>query len=145
MRFKDQVALITGAGRGIGKAIALAFAREGADIAFAEIDAESARKTAEEIAALGRRAFFRQVDIGDCIEAQRWVADAARELGRVDIMVNNAGVAKSEPFLEVSRESWENHAAECICRARSIVRKPRRARWRAATMAGSSRWRLWRA
>jgi len=93
MRFKDQVALITGAGRGIGKAIALAFASEGADIAFAEIDAESARATAEEIAALGRRTFFRQVDVGDYIEAQRWVADAARELGRVDIMVNNAGVA----------------------------------------------------
>lgn len=109
MRFKDHVALITGAGRGIGKAIALAFAREGADIAFAEIDADSARATAAEIAALGRRTFFRQVDIGDCAEAQRWVADAARELGRVDIMVNNAGVAKSEPFLEVSRESWEKH------------------------------------
>ena len=109
MRFKDQVALITGAGRGIGKAIALAFAREGADIALAEIDADSARATAGEIEALGRRAFFRQVDIGDCAEAQRWVADAARELGRVDIMVNNAGVAKSEPFLEVSRENWEKH------------------------------------
>ena len=62
-----------------------------------------------EIIALGRRAAFRQVDIGDCVEAQRWVADAARELGRVDILVNNAGVAKSEPFLEVSRENWESH------------------------------------
>jgi len=95
MRFKDQVALITGAGRGIGKAIALAFAREGADIALAEIDVAAARTTAEEIAALGRRAIFRQVDIGDCVEAQRWVADAARELGRVDIMVNNAGAVEA--------------------------------------------------
>jgi 3-oxoacyl-[acyl-carrier protein] reductase len=109
MLFKGQVALITGAGRGIGKAIALAFAREGANIAFAEIDSESARGTAKEIARLGRKVIFREVDIGDCAEAQRWVADVARELGRIDIMVNNAGVAKSEPFLEVSRESWENH------------------------------------
>ena len=109
MRFKNQVALITGGGRGIGKAIALAFAREGADIALAEIDAESARTTAGEIEALGRRVFFRQVDIGDCLEAQRWVTDAARELGRVDIMVNNAGIAKSEPFLQVSRDNWESH------------------------------------
>jgi 3-oxoacyl-[acyl-carrier protein] reductase len=53
--------------------------------------------------------FFRQVDIGDCLEAQRWVTDAAREFGRVDIMVNNAGIAKSEPFLEVSRDNWESH------------------------------------
>jgi 3-oxoacyl-[acyl-carrier protein] reductase len=103
MLFKGQVALITGAGRGIGKAIALAFAREGANIAFAEIDSESARGTAKEIARLGRKVVFREVDIGDCAEAQRWVADAARELGRIDILVNNAGVAKSEPFLEVSR------------------------------------------
>jgi len=59
MKFKDQVVLITGAGRGIGKAMALAFAREGADIGFAEIDPESARAAAEEIKAEGRRVFFK--------------------------------------------------------------------------------------
>jgi 3-oxoacyl-[acyl-carrier protein] reductase len=108
-RFKDQVALVTGAGRGIGKALALAFAREGADIGFAEIDPDTARTTAEEVKALGRRVFFKQVDISDCAQAQAWVAEAARELGRVDIMLNNAGVAKAQPFLEISRENWENH------------------------------------
>jgi 3-oxoacyl-[acyl-carrier protein] reductase len=109
MRFKDQVALVTGAGRGIGKAIALALAREGADIGLAEIDEQAARATAEEITALGRRAFFKRADIGDCAQAQGWVAEAARELGRVDVMVNNAGVAKGQPFLEITPENWDNH------------------------------------
>ena len=140
MLFKGQVALITGAGRGIGKAIALAFAREGANIAFAEIDSESARGTAKEIARLGRKVIFREVDIGDCAEAQRWVADVARELGRIDIMVNNAGVAKSEPFLEVAARVGRTICG-CNCQARSIVRRPRRGRWRGASTAGSSRWR----
>ena len=58
MKFKDQVVLITGVGRGIGKAMALAFAREGADIGFAEIDPELARAAAAEIKAEGRRVFF---------------------------------------------------------------------------------------
>lgn len=109
MRFKDQVALVTGAGRGIGKAIALALAREGADIGLAELDEQTARATAEEIKALGRRAFVKLADVGDCEQAQGWVAEAARELGRVDVMINNAGVAKGQPFLEITRESWENH------------------------------------
>jgi NAD(P)-dependent dehydrogenase (short-subunit alcohol dehydrogenase family) len=109
MRFKDQVALVTGAGRGIGKAIALALAREGADIGLAEIDEQTAQATADEIRAMGRRAFFKLADIGDCAQAQGWVAEAARELGRVDIMINNAGVAKGQPFLEISPENWENH------------------------------------
>lgn len=109
MRFKDQVVLVTGAGRGIGKAIALTFAREGADIGFAEIDAKSAGATAEEIKALGRRVFFKSVDVSDCAQAQGWVGEAARELGKIDIMVNNAGIAKAQPFLEITPENWENH------------------------------------
>lgn len=109
MRFKDQVALVTGAGRGIGKAIALALAREGADIGLAEIDEQAARAAAGEIQALGRRAFFKRADISDCAQAQGWVAEAARELGRVDVMINNAGVAKGQPFLEITPENWENH------------------------------------
>jgi 3-oxoacyl-[acyl-carrier protein] reductase len=109
MQLKDQVALVTGAGRGIGKAIALALAREGADIGLAEIDEQAARATVNEIKALGRRAFFKRADIGDCAQAQRWVAEAARELGRIDVLVNNAGIAKGQPFLEITPENWEDH------------------------------------
>jgi NAD(P)-dependent dehydrogenase (short-subunit alcohol dehydrogenase family) len=109
MKFKDQVVLITGAGRGIGKAMALAFAHEGADIGFAEIEPESARATAEEIKAEGRRVFFKSVDVANYSQVQAWVAEVARELGRVDVLVNNAGIAKAQPFLEITPENWEGH------------------------------------
>jgi len=109
MKFKDQVVLITGAGRGIGKAMALAFAREGADIGFAEIDPESAHAAAAEIKAEGRRVFFKCVDVANYSQVQAWVAEVGRELGRVDVLVNNAGIAKAQPFLEITPENWEGH------------------------------------
>jgi 3-oxoacyl-[acyl-carrier protein] reductase len=109
MKFKDQVVLITGAGRGIGKAMALAFAREGADIGFAEIDPESARAAATEIKAEGRRVFFKCVDVANYSQVQAWVAEVGRERGRVDVLVNNAGIAKAQPFLEITPENWEGH------------------------------------
>src|SRR6202521_3149893 len=87
MRFENQAVLVSGAGRGIGREIALSFAREGADIGFAEVNEETASATANEIRKLGRRVFFT----------------------RVDVMVNNAGIAKAQPFLEITRENWENH------------------------------------
>jgi 3-oxoacyl-[acyl-carrier protein] reductase len=109
MNFDNQVVLVSGAGRGIGKEIALSFARAGADIGFAEISAETAEPTANEIRKLGRRVFFSKTDVSDYDQVQRFVAGAARELGRVDVMINNAGIAKPQPFLEITRENWENH------------------------------------
>jgi 3-oxoacyl-[acyl-carrier protein] reductase len=109
MRFEGQVALVTGAGRGIGKAIALALAREGADVAIADLNRESAEKTAGEARGLGRRAFASACDVGDHSAVQRLVADALGTLGKIDVLVNNAGVAKAQPFLEITPENWENH------------------------------------
>jgi NAD(P)-dependent dehydrogenase (short-subunit alcohol dehydrogenase family) len=109
MRLENQVALISGAGRGIGKAIALALAREGADIGFAEVNREWAEQTAAEIAKLGRKAHYRIADVSDYDQVQDWIGAAAQQFGRIDIMVNNAGIAKGQPFLEITRENWENH------------------------------------
>jgi len=109
VQLQGQVALVTGAGRGIGKAIALCFAREGADIAVADINGQWAQGTAEEVRRLGRRALGCAVDIGDHGRVQELVAGVVSELGKVDILVNNAGVAKAEPFLEITRENWESH------------------------------------
>jgi 3-oxoacyl-[acyl-carrier protein] reductase len=109
MQFENQVVLVSGAGRGIGKEIALSFAREGADIGFADVNEETAQATANEIKKLGRRVFFSRTDVSDYDQVQQFVAGAVRELGRIDVLINNAGIAKPQPFLEITRENWENH------------------------------------
>ena len=109
MHFEDQTVLISGAGRGIGREIALSFARAGANIGFADVNEETARQTADEIKKLGRRVFFRRADVSEPSQVQQFVTEAARDLGRIDVMVNNAGIAKPQPFLEITPENWENH------------------------------------
>jgi 3-oxoacyl-[acyl-carrier protein] reductase len=109
MQLQGQVALVTGSGRGIGKAIALRFAREGADIAVLELRAEWANTIAEEIKALGRRVFVKTTDVSDYDQAQSAVREAAAALGRLDICVNNAGIGKAQPFMDITKENWDRH------------------------------------
>jgi NAD(P)-dependent dehydrogenase (short-subunit alcohol dehydrogenase family) len=109
MKLEGQVALVTGAARGIGKGIALALAREGADVAIVDLNGDGASATAEAVRRLGRRAFAAPCDVGDHGAVQTLVAGAVGALGKIDILVNDAGVAKAEPFLEITRENWENH------------------------------------
>ena len=94
MRLSGKVALVTGGDRGIGKGIALALAREGADIAFNyRKDAESAQKTVKEIEAMGRKALAVQADVTDLEQVKAAVAKAVQKFNRIDILVNNAGIA----------------------------------------------------
>jgi len=109
MQLQDQVAFVTGAGRGIGKAIALRLAREGAHIAIMDLNAEWAQATGEEIKKLGRQVFVKTADVSDYDQVQSFVADTVKALGKIDILVNNAGIAKGQPFLEITKENWENH------------------------------------
>jgi len=104
--FDGQFALVTGAGRGIGKAIALRLAKAGADVAVADINPEWAEATAAEIRALGRNAHAAVADVGDWDQAQGLIAGTIGALGKIDILVNNAGTSKSAPFLEITKESW---------------------------------------
>jgi NAD(P)-dependent dehydrogenase (short-subunit alcohol dehydrogenase family) len=92
MKLAGNAAIITGAGRGIGRAIALAFVHEGADVLVASRTLSEVAETAEEVRALGRHALALKVDVSNRDEVERMVAQAFDEFGKVDILVNNAGI-----------------------------------------------------
>src|SRR5713226_3768485 len=90
----NQIAVVTGAGRGIGRAIALKFAAEGADVACISRTAENSEKVAQEIRNLGRKAWACATDVSDSAAVTAAAEKILAEAGRVDILVNNAGVTK---------------------------------------------------
>jgi 3-oxoacyl-[acyl-carrier protein] reductase len=103
----NQIAVVTGAGRGIGRAIALKFAAEGADVVCISRTIENSDKVAGEVRALGRKAWAHAVDVSD----SKAVAEAAEkilsEVGRVDILVNNAGVTRDGLLMRMSEADWD--------------------------------------
>jgi meso-butanediol dehydrogenase/(S,S)-butanediol dehydrogenase/diacetyl reductase len=107
-RLSGKVAIVTGAGQGIGKAVALRLAREGADIVVAEINRETAEGTARELQGLGRRALAHTVNVGCLVEIQSLVDRVVAELGRIDVLVNVAGIARTQAFLEMTEEDWDH-------------------------------------
>ncbi len=107
--FSGKVALVTGAGRGIGKGVALRLANHGVDIVVNDVNAESAEKTAEEIRALGRKATAIAADISKTSEIDRIFDTLMKEFGRLDILVNNAGISMYRPILECSEEDYDRH------------------------------------
>lgn len=112
MRLEGKVALITGAGQGIGRAIALAFAKEGADIGVNASHAESAEATAEAVRQLGRKAIAVPADVALADEVNTMVDTVLDKLGKIDILVNNAGGAqRTFLMLETPLEEWDRQVA----------------------------------
>lgn len=107
MRLLDKVAAITGAGSGIGAATARAFAREGARLMLADINAEAVAKVAEELKSAGARAEWIELDLGRAGDPEKLADIAVERFGRLDILFNNAGIAVIKPFTETTRAELE--------------------------------------
>ncbi|MEA3226973.1 MAG: glucose 1-dehydrogenase [Planctomycetota bacterium] len=106
-RLDGKLAIVTGAGQGIGRAVALRLAREGANIVVGDINSQTAEKTAEELRTLGRRALSCTIDVARLSEIQSMVDRAVAEFGQVDILVNAAGVAQTGLFLDMTEQQWD--------------------------------------
>ncbi len=106
MNLVGRVAIVTGAGRGIGKAIVIALAREGANVIVNDIDIQTAEEVVKEIKSLGRKALAIQVDVSDSKEVNRMVQLAIKKFKRVDILVNNAAIIRRGTIEDLSEEDW---------------------------------------
>jgi NAD(P)-dependent dehydrogenase (short-subunit alcohol dehydrogenase family) len=101
-----STALVTGGGRGIGRAIALTLAEAGADVAVAARTLSQVEQVADEIRALNRRSLAQQIDVSDSLRVDEMVAHTTSELGRIDILVNNAGVSGKSPLASFDNDAW---------------------------------------
>ena len=107
MELKTKVALITGAAQGIGKAVTLVLARHGADVVVADVNIEKAQETAREVEALGRAAMAVRVDVTRFEDVEKMVEAAVQRFGKIDILINNAGIARDKLILRMTEEDWD--------------------------------------
>src|SRR5262245_32003936 len=107
MRFANKGVLVTGGGSGIGRAVCLAFAREGADVGVADVSVEGAESTAQEVRRAGRKAVALKVDVTDPASVQAMVNQAVSTLGGLHVLVNSAGVREIVPFLQLPFAEWQ--------------------------------------
>src|SRR5258706_6961149 len=103
---ENQIAVVTGAGRGIGRAIALKFAAEGADVVCVSRTVENSEKAANEVRALGRKAWAHAVDVADAASVNAAAERILAECGKVDILVDNAGVTRDGLLMRMSDDDW---------------------------------------
>jgi len=132
MRLKDKVALITGGAGGIGRAIAILFAQEGAHIVIGDVKLEEAQKTATEIEAMGRNSLALPMDVTSFAKVEEAINKILDKFGKVDILVNNAGITKDNLLLRMSEAEWDavlsvnlKGAFNCLKAASKVMIKQR--------------------
>lgn len=108
MGFKGQVGIVTGGTRGIGKAIAEGLAREGVNIVVAGRNLEAARGVAESLSAMGIKAMGIRLDVADSGEVEKAFEEVRKEFGRIDILINNAGITKDGLLMRMKEEAWDS-------------------------------------
>jgi NAD(P)-dependent dehydrogenase (short-subunit alcohol dehydrogenase family) len=106
-RLENKVALVTGGGSGIGKAIAIAYAKEGADVCIAGRTLSKVEDTAHEIEKLGRKALAIKADVLKIPEIESMVEATIKQFGKIDILVNNAGIVTDIAILDITEEKWD--------------------------------------
>ena len=107
MRLKNKVTIITGAGSGIGRESAIMFAKEGASVVVADIDEKGGKETVEEIQASGFKAFYAKMDVSSRDESRQVVMDTMDKYGRIDVLVNNAGITQDALVSKMTEEQWD--------------------------------------
>jgi len=107
LKLAGKVALVTGGAQGIGKAVALLLARNGADIVVSDINLEKAEETAKEVQTLTRKALATKVDVATLGDVEKMVETILAQFGKVDILVNNAGIARDKLILRMTEEDWD--------------------------------------
>jgi len=107
MRLQGKVAIVTGARKGIGEAVAVALAREGADLVLVSRSINSDNEVVREIEKMGRRVLVKQVDVGNQAQVEEMVEDTLRNFGHVDVLFNNAGIYKPAMLWKMTAEQWE--------------------------------------
>ena len=133
MRLDNKTAIVTGARRGIGRAIALAMSKERANVVVSDISQEDCQKVVAEIDGLGRRGLALKCDVTSRAEVEEMVRRTVAEFGKVDILVNNAGIITFKPFLELTDEDWDNTLnvnlkGQFLC-ARAVAKEMVKNKW----------------
>jgi 3-oxoacyl-[acyl-carrier protein] reductase len=107
IEFKDQVALVTGGARGIGKSICVRLAREGVNIAVADVMLDAAEETAKELEAMGVKAMAVEMNVSDSASVQAAIKKVASDMGRIDILINNAGITRDGLIMRMKEDDWD--------------------------------------
>jgi NAD(P)-dependent dehydrogenase (short-subunit alcohol dehydrogenase family) len=133
MKLDNKTAIVTGARRGMGRAIALALAKEGANVVVSDISQEDCQKVVTEIEGLGRRGLALKCNVASSAEVGDMVRRTVAEFGKVDILVNNAGIISFKPFLELTDEDWDNTLSvnlkgQFLC-ARAVAKEMVKNKW----------------
>jgi len=129
----ERVALVTGGAQGIGKAVALLLARNGADVVVSDVNLEKAEETSREVEALGRQAMAIRVDVSRLDDVEGMVQTLLDRFGKIDILINNAGIARDKLILRMTEEDWDavlavNLKGTFNC-TKAVIRHMSKQRW----------------